>query len=179
MPWWLVGLLVVAAVPRGWWLGRALDTGGYRLDDEWPDGAAPTGGAAAGSSPAIWRWAAALALPGLWGLLAWRLGHWRRSRGCRRTSLAWLAVALTWTDPDTHRLPEGLTLPAIPGLLALLPDSGRNRRRLVRAGTRGALRRRGLRSVLRALVGQPGGFGMGDVTLAGLVALRAGLPGLA
>lgn len=176
--WWLVGLLVVAAVPLGWWLGRALDTGGYRLDDEWPDGGVPTDGAAAGSFPAIGRWAATLALPVLWGLLAWRLGALADGAGLPPyLLLAWLAVALTWTDLDTHRLPEGLTLPAIPGLLALL---------LIAAATAGDWWALG-RAVLCAVVvyvlyfglswASRGAFGMGDVTLAGLVALPLGFLG--
>ena len=179
VPWWLVGLLVVAAVPLGWWLGRALDTGGYRLDDEWPDGAAPTGGAAAGSFPAIWRWAAALALPALWGLLAWRLGALADGAGLPPyLLLAWLAVALTWTDLDTHRLPEGLTLPAIPGTAGAAPDSGRNAPATgARWDARCSAPSWSTSCTSRSRGPARRAFGMGDVTLAGLVALPLGFLG--
>ena len=83
-------------------------------------------------------------------------------------------VALFWIDLDTHRLPEGLTLPVIPGLLVLLAVASAT------TGDWGAL----LRGVICGVAGWvvyavlafivPGGLGLGDATLGGLVALPLG-----
>ena len=61
-PWWLVAVVTVAGAGVGWLLARELGTGGYRLDDETER---PLPGPAA---------LLAVAVPVLWGVLAWRLG---------------------------------------------------------------------------------------------------------
>ncbi len=162
-PWWLVAVVTVAGAGLGWWLARELGTGGYRLDDE-ADRRRP-------GPPLL----LAVAVPVLWGVLAWRLGG--LSQGAALPAyllLAWAGVALFWIDLDTHRLPEGLTLPVIPGLLVLLAVASAT------TGDWGAL----LRAVICGVAGWlvyavlafvvPGGLGLGDATLGGLVALPLG-----
>lgn len=165
-PWWLVALVTVGGVMVGWLLARELRTGGYRLDDE-VDRPLP-------GRPAV----LAVAVPVLWGVLAWRLGG--LSQGALLPAyllLAWAGVALFWIDVDVHRLPEGLTLPVIPVLVVLLAVASAT------TGDWGAL----LRAVLCGAAGWlvyavlafvvPGGLGLGDATLGGLVALPLGYLG--
>jgi leader peptidase (prepilin peptidase)/N-methyltransferase len=165
-PGWLVALVTVVGAGLGLLLARELRTGGYRLDDE-VDRPLP-------GSPAI----LAVAVPVLWGVLAWRLGG--LSQGAVLPAyllLAWAGVALFWIDVDVHRLPEGLTLPVIPVLVVLLAVASAT------TGDWGAL----LRAVLCGAAGWlayavlafvvPGGLGLGDATLGGLVALPLGYLG--
>ena len=90
---------------------------------------------------------------------------------------AFVAVALAWIDADVHRLPRGLTRPAYPLLVAQLALAS------LASGDWEALRRAAIAglalwgvylvlAVLAALLGS--GFGLGDVTLAGLVGLATG-----
>lgn len=165
-PGWLVALVTVAGAGLGWLLARELRTGGYRLDDE-VDRPLP------GRSAVL-----AVAVPVLWGVLAWRLGG--LSQGAVLPAyllLAWAGVALFWIDVDVHRLPEGLTLPVIPVLGILLAVASAT------TGEWGAL----LRAVVCGAAGWlvyavlafvvPGGLGLGDATLGGLVALPLGYLG--
>ncbi|MEP6649698.1 MAG: A24 family peptidase [Lapillicoccus sp.] len=165
-PWWLVAAVTVAGAGLGWLLAHELGTGAYRLDDE-ADRRRP-------GPPA----ALALAVPVLWGVLAWRLGG--LSQGAALPAyllLAWTGAALFWVDVDVHRLPEGLTLPVIPALLVLLAVASAT------TGDWGAL----LRAVVCGVAGWvvyavlafivPGGLGLGDATLGGLVALPLGYLG--
>jgi leader peptidase (prepilin peptidase) / N-methyltransferase len=165
-PGWLVALVTVAGAGLGWLLARELRTGGYRLDDE-EDRPLP-------GRPAV----LAVAVPVLWGVLAWRLGG--LSQGAVLPAyllLAWAGVALFWIDVDVHRLPEGLTLPVIPVLAVLLAVASAT------TGEWGAL----LRAVVCGAAGWlvyavlafvvPGGLGLGDATLGGLVALPLGYLG--
>lgn len=164
-PWWVVALLAVAGAGLGLWLARELGTTAYRLDDE--QGRSP-------GPPAL----VALAVPVLWGVLAWRLGG--LSQGAALPAyllLAWVGVALFWVDVDVHRLPEGLTLPTVPALLVLLAvasattgDWGALLRAVV-CGAAGWL----VYAVLAVVV--PGGLGLGDATLGGLVAVPLGYLG--
>jgi leader peptidase (prepilin peptidase)/N-methyltransferase len=165
-PWWLVAVVTVAGAGLGWLLAHELGTGGYRLDDE-TDRRLP-------GPPLLLT----LAVPVLWGLLAWRVGG--LSAGALLPAyllLAWAGTALFWIDVDTHRLPEGLTLPVIPVLLVLLAIASAT------TGDWGAL----LRAVVCGAAGWfvyaalafvvPGGLGLGDATLGGLVALPLGYLG--
>ncbi|MEP6799471.1 MAG: prepilin peptidase [Lapillicoccus sp.] len=162
---WLIGLLVVAGSAVGFLLQRRLVTTGYRLDDE--EGPLP------GPS-----WAVVLAVPVLWGLLAGRLGG--AAHGALLPAyllLATVGVALLWIDVDVHRLPEGLTLPTIPALVVLLAIASAS------SGDWGALGRAAvcgvagyLFYVALALI-VPGGLGLGDATLGGLVSLPLGYLG--
>jgi leader peptidase (prepilin peptidase)/N-methyltransferase len=164
-PWWVVAVVALAGGGLGLWLARELATTAYRLDDE--DGRRP-------GPPAL----VALAVPVLWGVLAWRLGG--LSAGAALPAyllLAWVGVALFWVDVDVHRLPEGLTLPTVPALLVLLAVASAT------TGDWGAL----LRAVVCGAAGWlvyavlafvvPGGLGLGDATLGGLVALPLGYLG--
>lgn len=165
-PWWLVAVLTVAGVGLGLWLARELGTTAYRLDDE--------ADRAVLGLPAL----LAVAVPVLWGVLGWRLGG--LSQGAALPAyllLAWVGVALFWVDVDVHRLPEGLTLPTIPALLVLLGVASAT------TGDWSAL----LRAVICGAAGWfvyaalafvvPGGLGLGDATLGGLVAVPLGYLG--
>ncbi|MEO8827385.1 prepilin peptidase [Lapillicoccus sp.] len=164
--WWVCAAVVLVAVVLGHRLGRALATGGYRLgDEEHRRRPAPA-------------WLVAVALPVLWGVLAVRLGA--ASRGALLPAyllLAWVGLALAWVDADVHRLPEGLSLPAVPGVAALLTVA------TVTTGDWGALLRAAVCGVAGWLVylalalAVPGGLGLGDATVGGLVALALGYLG--
>jgi leader peptidase (prepilin peptidase)/N-methyltransferase len=81
-------------------------------------------------------------------------------------AFAALAVALSLIDVDVHRLPNALVLPAYP-VLAVLLVLDRDPAALLRAGVAGLV----LFTFFFALaVAVPGGMGMGDVKLAGLIA---------
>ncbi len=165
-PWWLVAVLTLAGCGLGLRLARELGTTAYRLDDE-ADRRRP-------GPP----WLVAVAVPLLWGVLAWRLGG--LAEGAVLPAyllLGWVGVALFWVDVDVHRLPEGLTLPTLPALVVLLAvasttigDWGSLLRAVI-CGAAGWL----VYAVLAFIV--PGGLGLGDATLGGLVALPLGYLG--
>lgn len=167
--WWLVAGVVVAAVPVGVVLGRALATGGYRIDDELLQRL---------RLPTSRRWpaaAVAVLLALIWGLLAWRLGG--VAGGAVLPAyllLGWVTIPLGWVDVDVHRLPEGLTLPAVPMLAALLAVASAT------TGDWGALGRAVVCGVAGFLLYfliawfAPSMMGFGDATLAALLALAVG-----
>lgn len=123
-------------------------------------------------------WVVAVSVPLLWGLLAWQLG------GVAHGSLlpaylllAGVGVALGWIDADIHRLPQGLTLPAIAAVVLLLAVAS------LTTGDWGALVRAAacaaggfLFYAVLAFVA-PDGLGYGDVILGGLVSLPLGYLG--
>jgi leader peptidase (prepilin peptidase)/N-methyltransferase len=162
-PLWLVMAVTVAGVPVGLLLSRRLATGEYRLDDEMQE------------PPPRFGWLVVVAVPVVWGLLAWRVGG--LSRGAVLPTyllLAAVGVALFWVDVDVHRLPEALTLPCIPAVALLLAIASAT------TGDWGALARAlacgaGAWLVYLVLaVALPGGLGLGDATLGGLVSLPLG-----
>ncbi len=164
--WWVCVAVVLVAVALGHLLGRTLATGAYRLDDEMRR-----------ARPAP-PWLVTIALPVLWGVLAVRLGA--LSQGALLPAyllLAWVALALAWVDADVHRLPEGLSVPAVPGVVALLTVA------TVTTGDWGALLRAAVCGVAGWLVylalalAVPGGLGLGDATVGGLTALALGYLG--
>ncbi|MBO1766984.1 A24 family peptidase [Allobranchiibius sp. GilTou38] len=141
----------------GEWLRRSLATGRYRLPEE----SAPL--------PAR-RWlvpVAALAAAGA----VWHLADLHRW-GLVSAYVVLIAVALPLAaiDLDVHRLPDRLTLPAIP-VIALLLALDWDVHRLPRALLCGALA--GTVFLLLALA-VPGGLGLGDVKLAALLGLPLG-----
>jgi leader peptidase (prepilin peptidase)/N-methyltransferase len=165
-PVWFVLALTVCGALVGELLRRRLATGGYRLDDE------------LGRPPRLSSAAIPVALAVLWGLVAWRFGglsQWALAPAY--LGFAFVAVALAWIDADVHRLPRGLTRPAYPMLVAQLALAS------LASGDWAALRRAVVAglvlwaiyfvlALLAALLGS--GFGLGDVTLAGLVGLASG-----
>lgn len=165
-PGWLVAVLTLAGLGLGLWLARELGTTAYRLDDE-ADRRRP-------GPPAV----VVVAVPVLWGALAWRIGG--LSDGAALPAyllLTWVGVALCWVDIDVHRLPEGLTLPTVPALVVLLAVASATTGdwsallRAVVCGAAGWL----LYAALGFVV--PGGIGLGDATLGGLVAIPLGYLG--
>ncbi|MDC5695938.1 prepilin peptidase [Intrasporangium calvum] len=165
-PWWYVAALVVAGAAVGHLLGSRLATLGYRLDHE------------TGPGPRLPVWAVATGLALLWGVLAWRFGptaHYALAPAY--LGLAAVGVALAWVDADVHRLPHGLTRPAYPmlvGQLALASlasgDWAAFRRAIIAGAVLWTLYF--LLALLAALLRS--GFGLGDVTLAGLVGVATG-----
>ncbi|MDV3222848.1 prepilin peptidase [Intrasporangium sp.] len=165
-PWWYVAALSVAGAVVGQLLGTRLATLGYRLDHE------------TGLRPRTPAWAVAGALGTLWGLLAWRFGPAADyALAPAYLGFAAVAVALTWVDADVHRLPHGLTRPAYPMLVGQLTlaswasgDWAALRRALIAGAVLWALYL--VLALLAALLRS--GFGLGDVTLAGLVGIATG-----
>ncbi len=150
----LGGLLV------GLLLHRALARAGYRVDEETarpvPRGA----------------WAVAVAVPLVWALLAVRFGP--SARLAPLLLLGAVGVALAWIDLDVHRLPEGLTLPALAAVLSLQVVAA------AVTGEWGALGRALVAGVLSwaaylvLVLLSRGALGLGDATLGGLVGLALG-----
>ena len=152
--------VVLAAAPGaayGGWLRRSLAIGAYRLPEE------------TGPLPARW-WlvpVAALAAVGVfWHLSA--LGRW----GLLPAYVAMVAISLPLAaiDLDVHRLPDRLTLPAIPAMALLLAvewDGDRMLRAMVCAVLSGAV-------FLLLALAVSGGLGLGDVKLAALLGLPLG-----
>lgn len=166
-PWWLtLTVVVVVGAGLGWWLARELATAGYRLDDEL--GRRPPGPAAL----------AAAAVPVVWGLLSWRLGG--IAGGVVLPAfllLAWAGVALAWVDLDVNRLPEGLTLPVILALVVLLAAAAAVTGEWTSFGRALLCGASAWVLFVATAVIAPGGLGLGDATLAGLVALPLGYLG--
>jgi leader peptidase (prepilin peptidase)/N-methyltransferase len=166
-PLWAILLVAAAGGALGWVTGRALRTGGYRIESDqvmgWPR--------------APWWPAPALAV--VWGFLAWRIGDLAGWAALPAFLLfGWLAITLIWIDADVHRLPDGLVLPAYPALGALL---------LVASATSGEWR--AMLVALACMAGayslyfvmaliSPASLGFGDVKLAGLIGLVLGWLGV-
>lgn len=159
----LLGVLVVAALEVGRLTARELATGGYRIVED--EATHPT--------PPSW-WVAPL-LAGLALAVALSVGDTAAYAALPAYLLfAWLSVCLVWIDVDVHRLPVGLTRPALPAFLVLLlpptaatGDWGR----LLTAVVCGAVLMAGY-LVVAFLPG--GGFGGGDIQLAPTIGLLLG-----
>lgn len=160
--WWLLVVVTLAGAGVGLLLSRRLATLAYRLDDE--EGPAP-------AHPGV----VLVAVPLVWALLTWQVGGLQRGVVLPAYLLVGaIGVALAWIDLDVHRLPEGLTLWSLPAILVLLgvaSASSGDWWALLRAVGAGAVV--WVVYVVLALV-RPGGLGLGDATLGGLVALPLG-----
>lgn len=159
----LLGVLAAGALVVGRLTARELATGGYRIPED--EATHPT--------PPSW-WVAPL-LAGLALAAAFSVGGTAAYAALPAYLLfAWLTVCLVWIDIDVHRLPVGLTRPALPAfLLLLIPptvatgDWGR----LLTAVICGAVLMAGY-LVVAFLPG--GGFGGGDIQLAPTIGLLLG-----
>lgn len=168
-PPWVVLVAGVLGLGVGHLLGTRLQSLGYRLDEE------------AGRPRRLAGWTVPMVLGPVWAALAWRFGGasgWALLPAL--LCFATVALALTWVDLDVHRLPEGLTLPSLPILVAQLAlaagagdDWGLLGRSLLSAGALAAL------ALVLALVAAAlgSGFGLGDVVLCGLIGLVTGAVG--
>ncbi len=165
-PVWAVAAAVLTGSGVGIALARALADAAYRLDDE------------AGRPLPQGRWLVALAVPVAWGLLTWRLGG--VAGGLLLPAPLLLAVvgtALTRIDLDVHRLPQGLTWPALPALFGLLLVAAIGLGQwwpLGRALLGAALT--WLAYTIAALL-PGGGMGAGDATVGGMIGLVLGFLG--
>lgn len=152
----VISAAVVGAV-YGECLRRLLATGPYRLVDE--DGPVPRR-----------LWLAPVA--GLVsGVISWQLGSVDRLLVLPAyAALIALALPLAAIDLDVHRLPDWLTLPALPILAILLAldwDAARMMRAVICAVLAGLI-------FLFLAIAVPGGMGLGDVKLAALLGLALG-----
>lgn len=168
-PLWLVATVGLLGVAVGRLLATRLATVGYRLDDE--------AGRPLPFHPAL----LAAGTGGCWAVLTWRLGPLAHGTVLAAyLTFATVGMALLWVDVDVHRLPTGLTRPALPllvGQLAVASLAGGDWAALTRAVVAGAalwLVHLAL-AVLAGLLGS--GFGRGDVTVAGIVGLMTGYMG--
>ena len=161
----MTGALPVAAVTvAGFVVGLALHRGladaAYRLDDE-TDRPVSRGG-----------WLLVPAVPLVWLLLTLRFGV--SAALAPLLLLGVVGVALTRIDLDVHRLPEGLTLPAIVAVLVLQVVASAS------TGDWGALAWGAAAGVLSwagylvLVLLSRGALGWGDATLGGLVGLTLG-----
>lgn len=129
--WWLLTLVVLLGAAAGTVVGARLSTAGYRLKQE------------RGKPLPRCGWLPAVVVPIIWAVLVWRLpGQHTPALLPSFLLLGLLAVVLSWTDLDAHRLPEQITLPAVPAMVALLAITSGGNRRLGRIGPGGALRGR-------------------------------------
>ncbi|HET8595961.1 MAG TPA: A24 family peptidase [Intrasporangium sp.] len=168
-PLWVPVVAGLAGIVVGRLLGVRLQSRGYRLDEE------------AHLPSRLPGWPVAAVLGPLWACLAWRFGpdaDWALAPAL--LCFATVAVALAWIDLDVHRLPEGLTLPSFPILLAQLAlaawASG-DWSVLVRSVACAALL--GALAMVLALLAAAlrSGFGLGDVVLCALIGLVTGAVG--
>jgi leader peptidase (prepilin peptidase)/N-methyltransferase len=117
-----------------------------------------------------------LSTGGLFALTAWRIG-WTWELPAYLVAAA-LAVACSAVDARTRRIPDALVLPAYPvlaGCLVIASASQGQWDALVRGGIGGM----GLGAVyFLAALALPGGLGMGDVKLAGVLGLMLAYCGL-
>lgn len=158
----LVGLAAVA-LAIGRLTARELSTGGYRIPEDRAEHA----------TPSSWWVAPLLAVLAL--VVALSVGDQAAYAALPAYLLfAWLTVCLVWIDIDVHRLPVGLTRPALPAFAVLLlpptiatGDVGR----LLTAVVCAAALMAGY-LVVGFLPG--GGFGGGDIQLAPTIGLLLG-----
>lgn len=156
-------LLGVTALVIGHLTGRELATGGYRIPEDEASHKAPP------------QWWVAPGLAALVVLLALTVGDVAAYAALPAYLLfAWLTVCLVWIDIDVHRLPVGLTRPALPAFaLLLLPPTAATGEwdRLLTAG----LCCVGLTLLYVLFAFLPGGgFGGGDIQLAPAIGLLLG-----
>lgn len=156
-------VLVVGALVVGQLTARELATGGYRIPED----------EAHHATPPSW-WVAPL-LGVLVLVLAQTVGDTAAYAALPAYLLfAWLSVCLVWIDIDVHRLPVGLTRPALPAFAVLLvpPTLATGEwDRLLTAGICCAV----LTAIYVAFAFLPGGgFGGGDVQLAPTIGLLLG-----
>ncbi|MFC7488999.1 prepilin peptidase [Knoellia sp. CPCC 206453] len=163
VPLLATALLIVGGIAVGHVTGRQLSTGGYRIPED----------EASHATPPSW-WVAPL-LGALVLVLAQTVGDTAAYAALPAYLLfAWLSVCLVWIDIDVHRLPVGLTRPALPAFaLLLVPPTiatGEWDRLLAAAICCIVLT---LLYVLFAFL-PGGGFGGGDVQLAPTIGLLLG-----
>lgn len=154
----IIGAVVAGAVAGLFVPGlvRRVPAGGRLL--AWPDRVRPDG------------WILVAAIAALWGAFASVLGSTAELPAF--LYLAWLGVALGAIDICCHRLPDVLVLPSYPigavllGIAAIVDADGGA---AVRALGGGVLLAAGYYAIAFL---KPGGIGLGDVKLAGLLGLH-------
>ncbi|MCA1781128.1 MAG: prepilin peptidase [Dermatophilaceae bacterium] len=160
-----LAVLAVTGAGLGLLTRREIATFGYRIEEDEPRGV---------GWPSWVSWWPVVALALLWpavgAALAPRAG-WAAVPAY--LLLAWLSVVLVWIDTDVHRLPNGLTYPAYPAMLALLFLAS-----LVQGDRRwvGALIGMVVLVVLFGLLWlvSRGQVGLGDVKWSGVIGLSLG-----
>lgn len=163
LPLLAAAILTLAGVALGHLTGRHLSTGAYRIPED--EAHHPT--------PRPW-WVAPLL-----GVLVLFLTHTVGDTAAYAALpayllFAWLTVCLVWIDLDVHRLPVGLTRPALPAFALLLvpPTIATGEWDRLLAAVICCVALTAIYVVLAFLPG--GGLGGGDVQLAPTVGLLLG-----
>ena len=165
-PWALV-LLALAGAVVGGLTGRALATGGYRVESD-----------QAGAVPRHWWWPAVV-LAALWAVLGWRIGDFAGWAALPAfLYFGWLTVGLVWIDADVHRLPDGLVLPSYPALLVLVVVATAGLGDWWALGRALACLAAMYAVYFVMMLLSPSSLGFGDVKLSGLIGLLLGWLGV-
>ena len=165
--WWLL-TLVVGPRRRSRGGGGRRPAGRRRL---------PPGGGTR-QAAASRRLAAGRAGPIIWAALVWRLhGQHTPALLPPLLLLGLLAVVLSWTDLDVHRLPEQITLPALPSMVALLAITSAVTGDWAALGRAVLCGAGGFVFFFILVIVTAGGVGRGDATLAALVSIPTGYLG--
>jgi leader peptidase (prepilin peptidase)/N-methyltransferase len=165
-PLWLVVACTLVGVPLGWWLRGQLSTGDYRIDEDETGPLPPAG------------WLVTVAVPLVWGLLAWRLGGLAGATVLPAFLVyGWAGVALFWIDADVHRLPHGLTWPLGAAVAALLTIAAAWTGDWAALGRAFACGAGGFVVYLVLVVVAAGQFGFGDLVLGTITGLLLGYLG--
>ena len=161
--WWLLTAVLLLGAVMGAVVGARLSTTGYRLPQE------------RGKPLPRYGWLPAVVVPIIWALLVWRL-HGQHTPALLPPFLllGLLAVVLSWTDLDVHRLPEQITLPAVPALVALLAITSAATRDWAALGRAVLFGAGGFLFFFVLVMVTAGGVGRGDATLAALVSIPTG-----
>lgn len=153
--WWLLAVVVLLGAAAGTVVGARLATAGYRLAEE------------RGKPLPRYGWLPGVVVPIIWAALVWRLpGQHTPPLLPPFLLLGLLAVVLSWTDLDVHRLPEQITLPAVPAMVALLAITSAVTGDWAALGRAVLCGAGGLMFFFVLVIVTAGGVGRGDATLA-------------
>ncbi len=163
--WWLLTAVLLLGAVMGAVVGARLSTTGYRLAQE------------RGKPLPRYGWLPAVVVPIIWAALVWRLHGQHTAVLPPFLLLGLLAVVLSWTDLDVHRLPEQITLPALPSMVALLAITSAVTGDWAALGRAVLCGAGGFVFFFILVIVTAGGVGRGDATLAALVSIPTGYLG--
>ena len=165
-PWWLLTVVLLGGVVVGAAVGVRLTAAGYRLPEE------------RGKPLPHPGWLPAVVVPMIWAALVWRLdGQHAAAVLPPFLLLGLLAVVLSWTDLDVHRLPEQITLPAVSAMIVLLAVTSAVTGDWAPLGRALLCGGGGFLFFFVLVLVTAGGVGRGDATLAALVSIPTGYLG--
>ena len=165
-PWWLLTVVLLGGAVVGAAVGDRLTAAGYRLPEELGKPLPRPG------------WLPAVVVPMIWAALVWRLdGQHAAAVLPPFLLLGLLAVVLSWTDLDVHRLPEQITLPAVSAMIVLLAVTSAVTGDWAPLGRALLCGGGGFLFFFVLVLVTAGGVGRGDATLAALVSIPTGYLG--